>query len=302
MDHIEKECTAGPHGDETSLPGAVNRTPLADRIALRDEGGLLVGSPAAGFDQRVFGGQLLAQLVLAAGAHAPAGRFVESLHIYFLRPGRPGEPISYPVRTIRTGRTRTVLAVGAEQSGRELVTGLVALGPGVPSGSTPSVRPPRVPDPESLPSLPKRRADGLPADGVRLPPHGDWRTASRPLDVRPVDNPSEDPAAPRCLWLRADPVPGADSHLRRAVLAFASDRSLLPVIARARGERPDLHRPAASADHAMWFHRDPEPGDWFLYVQDCPAAGEDGGLARGTLFDRDGRAVASVAQQAVLLG
>lgn len=302
MDHNDTECAAeGPQGDETSLPGVVNRTPLADRIKLRWEGGYLVGSPAAGFDQRVFGGQLLAQLVLAAGEHAPASRFVESLHVYFLRPGRPGEPITYPVRTIRAGRTRTVLAVGAQQSGRELVTGFVALGPG-PSGSTASIRPPRVPDPESLPSLRQRRAAGLPADGVRLPPHGDWRTASRPLDVRPVDAPLDDPFAPRCLWLRADPIPEAHSHLRRAVLAFASDRSLLPVVAWARGEQADLHRPAASADHAMWFHAEPEPGDWFLYVQDCPAAGEDGGLARGTLFDRDGRTVASVAQHAVLLG
>ncbi|EQD83370.1 acyl-CoA thioesterase-2 [Saccharopolyspora erythraea NRRL 2338] len=296
------ECTdAGPSGDETSLPGVINRTPLVDRIALRREDGCLVGFPVAGFDQRVFGGHLLAQLVLAAGAHAPARRVVESLHACFLRPGRPDEPIAYPVRTVRTGRTRTVLAVGAEQSGRELVTGLVSLGPGETNSSTASVRPPQVPEPESLPSLPQRRAAGLPADGVRLPPHGDWRTASRPLDVRPVDDPPGEPSAPRCLWLRADPVPGAESHLRRAVLAFASDRSLVPVIARARGERADLHRPAASADHAMWFHADPDLGNWLLYVQDCPAAGERGGLARGTLFDRDGRVVASVAQHAVLL-
>ncbi|QUH04114.1 thioesterase family protein [Saccharopolyspora erythraea] len=298
MDHIDTERPdAGLSGDETSLPGVINRTPLADRIALRREDGCLEGSPVAGFDQRVFGGHLLAQLVLAAGAHAPARRVVESLHVCFLRPGRPDESIAYQVRTVRTGRTRTVLAVGAEQSGRELVTGLVSLGPGERNSSTASVRPPQVPEPESLPSLPQRRTAGLPADGVRLPPHGDWRTASRPLDVRPVD----DPSAPRCLWLRADPVPGADSHLRRAVLAFASDRSLVPVIARDRGERAGLHRPAASADHAMWFHTDSEPGNWLLYVQDCPAAGERGGLARGTLFERDGRVVASVAQHAVLL-
>jgi acyl-CoA thioesterase II len=302
VDHIDTKSTEETrHGDETSLPGTVNRTPLADRIKLRWENGRMVGSPIAGFDQRVFGGHLLAQVVLAAAAHAPADRCVESLHLYFLRPGRPHEPIAYPVRTIRTGRSRTVLAVSAEQSGRELVTGLVSMGPGEPSGSAASIRPPHVPDPESLPPLPQRRAVGLAADGVRLPPLGDWRTASRPLDVRPVDGPPSDTAAPRCLWLRAEAVPEADSHLRRAVLAFASDRSLLPVIARARGERADLHRPAVSADHSMWFHADLEPGEWFLYVQDCPAAGGASGLARGTLFDRDDRVVASVAQHAVLL-
>lgn len=302
MDHIDTRSTEETrHGDETSLPGVVNRTPLADRIELRREGKRLVGSPIAGFDQRVFGGHLLAQVVLAAAAYAPADRFVESLHIYFLRPGRPHEPISYPVRTIRAGRSRTVLAISAEQSGREVVTGMVSLGPGEPSSSSASIRPPQVPDPESLPSLPQRRAAGMAAGGVRLPPLGDWRTASRPLDVRPVDGPPGDTAAPRCLWLRAESVPEASSHLRRAVLAFASDRSLLPVIARARGERADLHRPAVSADHAMWFHADLEPGEWFLYVQDCPAAGEAGGLARGTLHARDGRVVASVAQHAVLL-
>jgi acyl-CoA thioesterase len=77
------------------LPGLVNRTPLAERIALHDDGGMLTGHPVSGFDQRVFGGHLLAQVVLAAGAHAPAGRVLESLHAYFLRPGRPRGPIGW---------------------------------------------------------------------------------------------------------------------------------------------------------------------------------------------------------------
>jgi acyl-CoA thioesterase II len=288
---------SAPFGDETSLLGTVNRTPLAERIALRSTGQRLIGSPVAGFDQRVFGGHLLAQLVLAAGVHAPEDRAVESMHVYFLRPGRPGEPIDYQVRTVRHGRNRLVLAVSAEQGDRELLTGLVALGDG-DGDPVADVVPPVVPDPESLPTLPERRARGLTLGGVRLPPSGDWRTASRPLDVRPI---TDETGSLRCLWLRAESVSRADTHVERAVLAFASDRSLLPVLTRARGEHPDLHRPMASADHAMWFHAEPKAGNWYLYAQDCPSVGTVGGLARGTVFDREGRVVASVAQHGVLL-
>ena len=287
MDHIV--------GDITSLPGHVNRSPLAERLSLDRCGDVLTGHPPHGFDQRLFGGQLLAQVLLAAAAAAPAGRVVESLNAHFLRPGRPDGPIRYPARVIREGRTRSVLAVQAEQGERELVAATVSLGPGDSPATT--AAPASAPDPESLPDLPERRRRGLPADGVRLPPLGDWRTASRPLDVRPIDEP--DPSGARRLWVRAEPVPGADDHLQRALLAYASDRSLLQVIARTRGAAGDP--PSASVDHAMWFHATPRAGDWYLYVQDCPFAGERGGLARGTLSDQDGRVVASVAQHGVLL-
>ncbi|MFC3897160.1 acyl-CoA thioesterase [Lentzea rhizosphaerae] len=274
-------------GDETSVPGVVNTTPLAERLGLHRAGGLLTGSPVHGFDQRVFGGHLLGQVVLAAGEHSPAGRAVESLHVYFLRPGRPGVPIGYSIRTIREGRTRTVLAVSAEQAGRELLAGVVSLGPDEPPHDPVSLTAPSVPAPEELPTLAERRSLGLPPEGVRLPPLGDWRTASRPLDVRYVGG------SPRCFWFRAEPAPGAGAHLHRAVLAFASDRSLLPVIAR--------DRPMASVDHAMWFHAAPVCGQWYLYVQDCPAAHAGGGLARGTVFDTAGLAIASVAQHGLVL-
>jgi acyl-CoA thioesterase-2 len=274
-------------GDETSVPGVVNTAPLGERLALHRANGVLTGSPVHGFDQRVFGGHLLGQVVLAAGEHSPSGRVVESLHVYFLRPGRPGAPITYPVRTVREGRTRTVLAVGAVQAGRDLLTGLVSLGPDEPPRGPVSAAAPDVPTPEELPTLAERRALGLPPDGVRLPPLGDWRTASRPLDVRYVDG------EPRCFWFRAEPDPDTDAHLHRAVLAFASDRSLLPVIARGR--------PMASVDHAMWFHAPPVCGQWYLYVQDRPAAHTGGGLARGTVFDAAGQAVASVAQHGLVL-
>ncbi|MGC7100815.1 acyl-CoA thioesterase [Amycolatopsis lurida] len=285
-----------PYGDATSVPGIVNRSPLADRLALDHTGARAAGLPPHGFDQRLFGGHLLGQVVLAAGARSPGDRVVESLHVYFLRPGKPDGRIEYGVRAVREGRTRSVLAVSAEQNGRELLTGLVSLGPEGAGEPVPAVAP-VVPAPESLPTLAERRARGLAEDGVRLPPLGDWRTASRPIDIRPVDG---DPGGQRCLWFRTEPVADADPHLRRALLAFASDRSLLPVIARARGER-EPYRPTASVDHAMWFHTTPVAGRWYLYVQDCPAAGPDGGVARGLVFDEDRRAVASVAQHGVVL-
>lgn len=274
-------------GDETSVPGVVNTAPLSERLALHRANGVLIGTPVHGFDQRVFGGHLLGQVVLAAGARA-ASRVVESLHVYFLRPGRPGAPITYAVRTVREGRTRTVLALSAVQAGRELLTGLVSLGPDEPPRDPVSAAAPDVPGPEELPTLAERRALGLPPDGVRLPPRGNWRTSSRPLDVRYVDG------EPRCFWFRAEPALNADAHLHRAVLAFASDRSLLPVIAR--------DDPMASVDHAMWFHAPPVCGQWYLYVQDCPSAHAGGGLARGTVFDTSGLVVASVVQHGLVLG
>jgi acyl-CoA thioesterase-2 len=293
VDHIDADRT----GDATSLPGVVNRTSLAERLALSPGPNGPVGRPVEGFDQRVFGGHLMAQIVLAAGIQAPDGRVVESLHLYFLRPGRPDGPITYPTVAVRHGRSRSVMEVRAVQGGRELVRALVSLGPGdVPVTPTTPVP---APAPEDLPGLVERRRAELPSDGVRLPPLGDWRTASRPLDVRPVDRPG--PHGERMLWLRSEPVPGAEDHLHRAILAFASDRSLVPVIAHTRGEDPDLHRPAASVDHALWFHTTPRAGDWYLYEQDCPVAGERGGVARGVLRDRTGQVVATVAQHAVLL-
>jgi acyl-CoA thioesterase-2 len=279
----------------------INRESLRERLVLHEIDGVRTGHPVAGFDQRVFGGQLLAQVLLAAGAHAPADRVIESVHLYFLRPGRSVGAIAYSVRVVRHGRRRTVLEVRAVQGERELVTALVSVGPGdVPVAvAAPSSVPHSVPEPETLPDVTARRTGGYPPDGVRLPPLGDWRTASRPLDVRPVDQP--DPSGCRRLWLRAEPADGADGHLQRAILAFASDRSLLPVIARARGEAPGLHRPAVSVDHAMWFHAEPRAGDWYLYAQYCPVAGERSGLACGVLSDRDGRVVASVAQHGVIV-
>ncbi|MFD5823986.1 acyl-CoA thioesterase [Lentzea sp. NPDC060358] len=274
-------------GDETSVAGVVNTTSLAERLALHRADDLLTGSPIHGFDQRLFGGHLLGQVVLASGAHTSGGRVVESLHVYFLRPGHPGTQLEYSVRTVREGRTRTVLAVSAVQAGRELLTGLVSLGPGKPPHDPVSPTAPSVPAPEELPTLAERRRLGLAPDGVRLPPLGDWRTASRPLDVRYVGD------SPRCFWFRSEPAPDADAHLHRAVLAFASDRSLLPVLARGR--------PMTSVDHALWFHSTPTCGQWYLYVQDCAAAHAGGGLARGTVFDTAGLAVASVAQHGLVL-
>jgi acyl-CoA thioesterase-2 len=294
-------------GDDSSIPGITNRTPLVDRLAvspLTCEPATFEGAPIAAFRQRTFGGHLLAQAVQAASATVKGGRVVASLQAYFLRMGHYDEPLRYRVSAVRDGRSLSVRSVVVCQADRELATlQMMFAAPGsVPGGQTVSARAPSVPDPEALPPLHIRHTLNLPPDGIKLPTRANWATASRPLDVRYVDD--EKMPTPskglRCFWFRAEDA-DCDQNTHRAVLTFASDRSLLPAIAKARVE---LGHPRqwsmASIDHTLWFHTDAHTGQWYLYVQESPFSTATTGFARGTIYDRDGRPVTSVAQHALM--
>ncbi|WP_433875327.1 acyl-CoA thioesterase [Sinomonas atrocyanea] len=290
-------------GDELSEEGKLNSAPLLDRLKLEPtaRGASFRGLPPQGFRGRLFGGHLLGQAVLAAGRTVDAGRPANSIQAYFVAPGVPGVPITYEVETLREGESFSLRALRAVQEERLLLTANASFvaerQPEVPL----SAPMPDVPAPEDLPSLHERRTQQPELwDGIRWPTRRDWETASRPMDIRYIDA-LEEPGPPRrCFWFRMAPASGADANARRAMLAFASDRSLLPAVTVARGEQGSAPPPkVASVDHAMWFHGDAPPGSWCLYVQESPVSTAALGLARGLIYSRGGQVVASVAQQGV---
>jgi acyl-CoA thioesterase-2 len=250
--------------------------------------------------QRVFGGQVAGQALVAAGRTVPSERHVHSLHAYFLRPGDPAIPIVYQVDLIRDGRsftTRRVVAVQHGQAIFNLSASFQIEEPGVEHQATM----PEAPDPESLMTLDERRiAAGIPSSSR-------W-DRPRPIDLRYVDDPPWLPhgdAAPhnhQQVWFRANGEMPDDPLLHVCAVTYASDMTLLDSVLLANGLTWDDNRSVmvASLDHAMWFHRPFRADDWLLYDQQSPTSSGARGLAIGRLFSRDGRHVVSVVQEGLL--
>lgn len=302
----------GEFGDDTSTAGVINDEPLIDRLGVRpsrepdgtaggDDRALFVGRPIHGFVQRTFGGHLVAQALMASAATVRDPRRVaNSLHAYFLSSGTHEHPLVYEVDTIRDGGSFSIRETTIVQNGRRLarVSASFCLPSAIGSVVDESFAVRTVPVPEELEPLYRRRTLGLPPDGIKLPTGRRWQTASRPVDIRYIDD-----ADSRRFWFRTAEVVGAHQNVHRSILAFASDRSLLPVIAHARKDLEDAHlMRTASIDHAMWLHADVHSGDWYLYVQDSPFCTDRSGLAHGSIFDRAGRLVATVTQQGMIVG
>jgi acyl-CoA thioesterase II len=247
--------------------------------------------------QRVFGGQVAGQALVAAGRTVAAGA-VHSLHAYFLRPGDPTVPILYEVDRIRDGRSFTTRRVVAIQHGRAIFN-LSASFHVDEAGFDHQLPMPAVPEPESLPTFPERMAPWR----ERL---GDWYTRPRPIDIRHVDPPSQDRALgarpPRQrVWMRADGRLPDDPLLHACVVAYASDMTLLDSVLLPHGVSwDDGVAMMASLDHVMWFHRPFRADEWLLYDQESPAAARGRGLARGAIFTRGGALVVSVAQEGLV--
>jgi acyl-CoA thioesterase-2 len=249
---------------------------------------------------RVFGGQVLAQGLAAAG-QTVEGRAAHSLHGYFMLPGDLDTPVLYQVDRIRDGKSFTTRRVLAIQQGREIFSMLCSfhvaedgIGHGAPM--------PEVPPPEELP----RELDLVRAMAERIPePLRAVYTQDRPLDFRPVD--PVNPFAPdrreplKHVWFRAEGAMPDHPILHQAVLAYASDYGLLGTALLPHGLsflRRDVQ--AASLDHAVWLHRPFRVDDWLLYTTDSPAAAGARGFTRGSIFTRDGALVASTAQEGLL--
>jgi acyl-CoA thioesterase II len=250
--------------------------------------------------QRVFGGQVAGQALVAAGrtVDQTAGerrRDVHSLHAYFLRPGDPSVPILYLVDRIRDGRSFTTRRVVAIQHGRAIFN-LSASFHVHEQGLEHQAPMPQAPDPESLPTWRERMAEW--ADRL-----GEWYEQPRPIDWRYVSPPARhrEPREPRQqVWLRADGQLPDDPLLHACIVAYASDMTLLDTVVLPHGIAWDDDVQMASLDHAMWFHRPFRADDWLLYDLYSPSASSARGLATGSIFRRDGELAVTVIQEGLI--
>ena len=258
-------------------------------------------SPQNGW-QRVFGGQVVGQALVAADRTVEGqDRLAHSLHAYFLRPGDPKIPIVYEVDRIRDGGSFTTRRVVAIQHGQAIFSMAVSFHK-AEEGFEHQAAMPDVPPPESLPSEDELKERLLP----HMPPEVRfyWER-ERPIELRPVDLSrffSSEKAEPRqYIWIKANGALPDNFRLHQCVLAYASDFSLLDTALMAHGRVLfDPRLMLASLDHAVWFHRPFRADEWLLYAQDSPSAQAARGFCRGSIFSRDGRLVASVAQEGLI--
>jgi acyl-CoA thioesterase II len=247
---------------------------------------------------RVFGGQVLAQALVAAARTIEDERTCHSLHGYFILPGDVKAPIVYFVDRLRDGKSFTTRRITAIQHGQAIFN-MAASFQVMEEGPEHQTPMPDVPPPEELP----RELDLIRSIADRIPERlREIYTQDRPLDVRPVD--PVDPFAPKprppikYAWFRAiGEMPEPLLH-HQSVLAYASDYGLLGTALLPHGlsfQMPRLQ--AATLDHVLWFHRPFRVDEWLLYAMESPAAGGARGFTRGSIFTRDGVLVASVAQE-----
>jgi acyl-CoA thioesterase-2 len=251
----------------------------------------------------VYGGQALGQALSAAIETVPADRRVHSLHAYFLRPGDVARPIIYEVDRIRDGRAFTTRRVVANQGGPAIFAMSCSFQVEEPGVEHQMAMPP-APAPETLPTEQQRLAPFLTAapEAVRA-----LLLAERPFEVRTADQIGDDPFAPargeprRLTWMRAIDALPEQPALHACLLAYVSDYQFATTALAPHGISwlsPSVQ--LASIDHVMWFHRPFRCDDWLLHAIESPTARAARGLVRGAVFTRDGRLVASTAQEGLI--
>lgn len=251
---------------------------------------------------RVFGGQVLAQGLLAADDTVPEGRFPHSTHGYFIRAGRVDEPITFAVEILSDSRSFSTRRTHAIQDGKPILS-MICSFQEQQDGLDHQIPMPDAPDPETVRST----LDELGPIPDRLAQF--WSNES-PFDARHVDGslflgPSETARDTQQVWLRCrESVPDAgakDRALHAALLAYACDQAMLEPVLRAHGESwatPGLR--VASLDHAMWWHRPVRVDEWFLFSQSSPTAQSGRGLGSNSVFAPDGRLVATIMQEGMV--
>lgn len=257
-------------------------------------------SPQAGW-QRVYGGQVIGQALVAAVRTVDSSRPPHSMHAYFLLPGDPAVPIIYDVDRIRDGKSFTTRRVTARQHGHPIFSMLVSFHAGEP-GLDHQATMPDVPPPDVLPNEAEMRENMLPTmpDPVRR-----YYERERPIELRPVEfdryGGKKYPDGRFHIWIRATgPLPD-DLAIHQCVLAYASDMTLLDAALAPHGRTLfEKEFMAASLDHALWLHRPFRADEWLLYAQDSPNMHGSRGFSRGLIFTRDGTLVASVAQEGLV--
>jgi acyl-CoA thioesterase II len=250
--------------------------------------------------QRVFGGQVAGQALVAAGRTVPADRPVHSLHAYFIRPGDPAVPIVYIVDRVRDGRSFTTRRVSAIQHGRAIFTLSASFHHPEP-GPVHAFAMPEVPPPDDVMPLAER------LEKVAGPGISEF-FRNNPIDLRYIGpltvEAQRDPALRtdhNLVWLRADGELPEDPLVHVCVMTYASDMTLLDSVLLHHGlSWLDGRTSGASLDHAMWFHRPFRADQWLLYAQQSPIAAGARGLARGEVFTEDGDLVVSVVQEGLI--
>jgi acyl-CoA thioesterase II len=249
--------------------------------------------------QRVFGGQVAGQALVAAGRTVPTDRHVHSLHSYFIRPGDPSVPIVYEVDRTRDGRSFTTRRTTAIQHGKPIFTLSASFQLEQP-GIEHEPKMPDAPPPETLPTLEERIAGS-----THAPPL--FRDRKLAIELRHVDNPpwvqrAKGPRnGPHRVWMRAAGKLPDDPLLHVCVLTYASDLTLLDTVLIRHGLAPRLDTVnMASLDHAMWFQRRFRADAWFLYSTKSPAASGGRGLGTGRFFSQDGHHLVSVVQEGMI--
>jgi acyl-CoA thioesterase II len=254
---------------------------------------------------RVFGGQVLAQSVIAAGRTvndlddaAARPRRIHSLHGYFLRPGDSGHPIRFTVERMRDGHSFSARRVHAIQYGKPILSMITSFQTDA-EGLDHQDSVPAAPDPEILPTLAEVFA------GVNNPQANFW-SKDKAVDLRHVEGaiyirPGRQLASRQSVWLKTTDRLPDDPLINAAVLAYCSDYSLLEPVLRCHGLAwSDSRLRVASLDHAMWFHRPGRADEWTLYTQSSPSASGGRGLAAGRMFTADGILLATVAQEGMM--
>ncbi len=250
-----------------------------------------------GFRQ-LYGGQVLGQCVSAASQTVDAERHVHSLHGYFLRPGDASLPVVYLVDRVRDGGSFSTRRVTAVQKGAPIFTCSASF-QNDEEGLSHQLQMPDVPGPESFKSETELARDAA----AFLPPRMLERaTSAKPIEIRPVT--SGNPYEPvvrepvKYVWFRADGTLPDERQLHKYLLGYASDFNLLTTSMLPHGVSVfQKFMQVASLDHSLWFHADLRMDDWLLYAMDSPWSGNGRGFARGSIFNRRGQLVASVAQE-----
>ncbi|WP_353111244.1 acyl-CoA thioesterase II [Microbacterium sp.] len=247
---------------------------------------------------RIYGGQVLAQSVVAAERTLPDDRALHSMHGYFLRPGDASQGLTISVDRIHDGRSFSTRRAQAYQNGVPIFSMIASFQDEAPGIEHAEPMPVGIPAPEDLPS------DEEVSGGIH--PLSQRMLTDRPADVRHVEGPiylaaGEERKASQAVWMRMRaPLPD-EPGIHRAALAYLSDMTIQESILRAHGLAWSLGgMKVASLDHAMWWHRFARVDDWLLYVQTSPNARSGRGLAAGRIYTRDGVLVASIAQEIMI--
>lgn len=286
------------------MDASTTNAPVANMLAILDlerlsEMSFEGQSPQTGW-QRVFGGQVIGQALVAAERTVEEARAPHSLHAYFLRAGDISVPIRYEVENLRDGRSFSTRRVTAWQKG-EAIYAMSVNFQLFEEGLEFSRPMPDVPMPEEVISDQELREKFF----AHLPEAAKKRfTEARPIAFRPI-NPMQfvglEKSATRRTWFRASGDIGDDPRINRCVLAYASDMTLLDAALAAHGRNVfDPTIQAASLDHAIWFHRPFRLDDWLLYDQEAVNTTGGRGLAKGYIYARNGDLVASVAQEGLM--